>query len=69
MPACAVRPKRKTFGFASSGVKSHMAPTADEYQQREYLSRYAEVEEHLESAVHDAAAFDYLVERRGKAEG
>ena len=38
----------------------------DEYQQREYLRRYAEVEEHLQSAVHDAAAFDYLVERRGK---
>ena len=38
----------------------------DEYQQREYLRRYAEVEEHLQSAVHNAAAFDYLVERRGK---
>ena len=28
IPACAVSPKRKTFGFASNGVKSHMAPTA-----------------------------------------
>ena len=36
----------------------------DEYQQREYLSGYAEIEEHLESSVNDPASLDYLVERR-----
>lgn len=38
----------------------------DEYQQREYLGRYTEIEEHLESAVDDSAPFDYLVERGRK---